>query len=98
MAAVSHCRTMPIGRCCTVHRRADRICRGVASGATIALITFYDALLARLLIASGQLPEAQERLQTGLDLAERTRMHFYDAELMRLRARTTDDTDTRRRS
>jgi class 3 adenylate cyclase/tetratricopeptide (TPR) repeat protein len=64
---------------------------------TISLITFYDAILARLLIASGELPEARERLQTGLDLAERTRMHFYDAELLRLRAHTTDDAETRRK-
>jgi class 3 adenylate cyclase len=57
----------------------------------ISLITFYDAILARLLIANGELPEARERLQIGLELAERTRMHFYDAELLRLRAHTTDD-------
>jgi class 3 adenylate cyclase len=57
----------------------------------ISLITFYDAILARLLIANGELPKARERLQIGLELAERTRMHFYDAELLRLRAHTTDD-------
>ena len=56
----------------------------------IALITFYDALLARLLTAAGQLEEARARLQTGLDLAHQTTMHFYDAELTRLRAFTTD--------
>jgi hypothetical protein len=64
---------------------------------TISLITLYDAILARLLIASGELPAARERLQTGLELAEQTRMHFYDAELLRLRAHTTDDTDRRRK-
>ena len=63
------------------------------SAKAISLVTFYDAILARLLIASGELPEARERLQTGLELAERTRMHFYDAELLRLRAHTTDDTE-----
>ncbi len=63
---------------------------------TISLITFYDAILVRLLIASGELPEARERLQAGLELAERTRMHFYDAELLRLRAHTTDDVRARR--
>jgi class 3 adenylate cyclase len=57
----------------------------------ISLITFYDAILARLLIASGDLHGARERLQAGLELAQRTRMHFYDAELLRLRAHTTDD-------
>jgi class 3 adenylate cyclase/predicted ATPase len=62
----------------------------------ISLVTFYDAILARLLIASGELPEARERLRIGLELAERTRMHFYDAELLRLRAHTTDDIGARR--
>lgn len=62
----------------------------------IALITFYDALLARLLTAAGQLEEARARLQTGLDLAHQTTMHFYDAELTRLRAFTTDDSELRR--
>jgi tetratricopeptide (TPR) repeat protein len=63
---------------------------------TISLVTFYDAILARLLIASGELSKARERLQIGLELAERTRMHFYDAELLRLRAQTTDDIGARR--
>jgi class 3 adenylate cyclase/predicted ATPase len=58
----------------------------------ISLVTFYDAILARLLIANGELPKARMQLQTGLELAERTRMHFYDAELLRLRAQTTNDT------
>jgi class 3 adenylate cyclase len=62
----------------------------------IALITFYDALLARLLIANGQLEEARSRLQTGLDLARQTTMHFYDAELTRLRAFTTDNSESQR--
>jgi class 3 adenylate cyclase len=62
----------------------------------ISLITFYDAILARLLIASGELPNARARLQIGLELAEQTRMHFYDAELLRLRAHTTDDAAARR--
>jgi hypothetical protein len=64
---------------------------------TVSLVTFYDAILARLLIASGELREARERLQAGLELAERTRMHFYDSELLRLRARTTDDIEARRK-
>ena len=63
---------------------------------TISLITFYDAILARLLIASGELPKARERLHIGLELAEQTRMHFYDAELLRLRAQTSDDLQARR--
>jgi class 3 adenylate cyclase len=57
----------------------------------ISLITFYDAILARLLLASGELQRAREQIQIGLELAERTRMHVYDAELLRLRAHTSDD-------
>jgi class 3 adenylate cyclase/predicted ATPase len=63
---------------------------------TISLITFYDAILARLLITSGELPKALERLQIGLELAKRTGMHFYDTELLRLRAHTTDNVEARR--
>ncbi len=61
-----------------------------------ALITFYDAVIARLLIATGQTEDARRRLQIALDLADETGMHFYDAELIRLRAYTTDDIDSRR--
>ena len=57
----------------------------------ISLITFYDAILARLLTAAGRPDDARARLQTALDLADDTGMHFYDAELLRLRAHTTDD-------
>ncbi|MCW2687749.1 MAG: adenylate/guanylate cyclase protein [Mycobacterium sp.] len=62
----------------------------------IALVTFYDAVLARLLTAAGRPDEARERLQIALELADETGMHFYDAELLRLRAFTTDDGDSRR--
>jgi hypothetical protein len=50
--------------------------------------TIYDAVLGRLLIAAGQPDMARERLDTGLQLAQDTGMHFYDAELLRLRAHT----------
>jgi hypothetical protein len=58
--------------------------------------TFYDAVLGRLLIAASQPEQARARLDTGLQLAEDTGMHFYDAELLRLRARTQPDPDARR--
>jgi class 3 adenylate cyclase len=61
----------------------------------IALITFYDAALIRLMVAAGALEEAREHTEFALDLADRTGMHFYDAELLRLRARTTSDSLTR---
>ncbi|MET0898694.1 MAG: adenylate/guanylate cyclase domain-containing protein [Mycobacterium sp.] len=57
----------------------------------ISLITYYDAVLARLLLAAGAQEDAAARLEVGLDEAARTGMHFYDAELLRLRAGTTDD-------
>lgn len=63
----------------------------------IALITFYDAVIARLLIATGALEEARHRLQVGLDVADATGMHFYDAELLRLRARTTRGAELQRK-
>jgi hypothetical protein len=62
----------------------------------IALIMFYDAVLARLLTAAGEPEEARQRLQIALDLADETGMHFYDAELTRLRAHTTTDVELRR--
>ncbi|CAN5783603.1 adenylate/guanylate cyclase domain-containing protein [soil metagenome] len=61
----------------------------------ISLITFYDAVLARLLLAAGAREDAAARVQTGLDEAARTGMHFYDAELIRLRAATADDETAR---
>ena len=59
-------------------------------------ITFHDAVLGRLLIAAGQPEVARERLDTALQLAQDTGMHFYDAELLRLRAHTHTDPDARR--
>jgi predicted ATPase len=43
------------------------------------------------MIAAGQLEQARDRLDGGLQLAEETGMHFYDAELLRLRAQTHTD-------
>jgi hypothetical protein len=50
--------------------------------------TVFDAALGRLLTAAGQLEAARECLDGGLRLAQVTGMHFYDAELLRLRAHT----------
>jgi class 3 adenylate cyclase/tetratricopeptide (TPR) repeat protein len=55
--------------------------------------TYYDGVLARLLIAAGQTELARDRLEAGLKLAADTGMCFYDAELLRLRARTHSDPD-----
>ena len=58
-------------------------------------VTSYDAVLARLFTAAGQPEQARARLGTALQLAEDTGMHFYDAELRRLRARTHTEPDAR---
>ncbi|KUI30190.1 cyclase [Mycobacterium sp. IS-1742] len=58
--------------------------------------TIFDAVIGRLLIAAGELKPARERLQSGLELARHTGMHFYDAELLRLRARTQTTPEVRR--
>ena len=57
--------------------------------------TFYDGVVGRLLIAAGQPEQARARLNTALHLAQDTGMHFYDAELLRLRAHTHTDPDAR---
>lgn len=51
----------------------------------------FDGHLARLLIARGRLAQAARGIGAGLQLAEETGMHYYDAELLRLRAKTHDD-------
>jgi hypothetical protein len=58
-------------------------------------ITFYDSVVARLLISAGQRGQARARLDTALALARDTGMCFYDAELLRLRARTQTGPDAR---
>ncbi len=50
------------------------------------LITTYDGFIARLLIAAGQGRDARERIDAALALASETGMHYYDAELLRIRA------------
>jgi class 3 adenylate cyclase/tetratricopeptide (TPR) repeat protein len=59
-------------------------------------LTFKDAIIGRLLIAAGQPDKARERLEMALGHAEETGMHFYDAELLRVRAHTFTDPQERR--
>jgi hypothetical protein len=66
-----------------------------AVGAT-GWVPWFDGYGAKLLIATGQLAEARDRLNLGLQLAEETDMRFYNAELLRLRAATHDNLDARR--
>ena len=57
--------------------------------------THYDCVLAKLLTAAGRLDEAQERVATALQISADTGMHFHDAELLRARAHTHSDEDSR---
>lgn len=58
-------------------------------------VSFYDAVLARLLAAAGIPAEARERLDIALQLGDETGVNFYRAELLRLRAHTATDTGGR---
>nr|WP_305728644.1 adenylate/guanylate cyclase domain-containing protein [Mycobacterium sp. GA-1285] len=57
--------------------------------------THYDSIIGRLLNKAGRYEEAQERINAALEIADETDMHFYDAELLRARACTYTDSDTR---
>ena len=50
-------------------------------------LSVYYSLLAKLLMAAGRPAEACERLDDALTLAEENGVHFYDAEVLRLRAK-----------
>jgi hypothetical protein len=62
----------------------------------ISLITFYEGVLARLMIAVGQRQQARDRLDAALALAEQTGMRLHNAELLRIRAGTGDNEEERR--
>jgi class 3 adenylate cyclase/tetratricopeptide (TPR) repeat protein len=55
----------------------------------------YDALLAWLLIFSGELEAARNCLDEALEMGRDTWIQFYDAELLRLRGHTFNDEKTR---
>jgi hypothetical protein len=59
----------------------------------MTFLAMSDAILARLLIAVGDLEEARRCLDVSLAMGKDTWIQFYDAELMRLRAHTLDDRD-----
>jgi class 3 adenylate cyclase/tetratricopeptide (TPR) repeat protein len=82
----------------TLTARADKVVRLVDGSRLLHLnsyLTFHDAIVGRLLIAAGQLEEARKRLEMALRHAEETGMHFHDAELMRLRAHTFNERQSR---
>ena len=83
----------------TLTTRAEKLARWVDGSRHMHLnmfLTFHDATVGRLLIAAGQPEVARQRLDMALGHAEETGMHFYDAELMRVRARTFADPAERR--
>jgi hypothetical protein len=59
-------------------------------------LTFYDAVLGRLLSAAGKPDLAGGHLDSTLRLTATTGMRFYDAELLRWRARAQPDPQARR--
>ncbi len=77
---------------------AEKLARQVDGSRLMHLnsyLTFHDAVVSRLLIAAGQPERARERLEMALRHAEDTGMRFHDAELMRLRAHTLIERQSR---
>jgi hypothetical protein len=83
----------------TLTARADTVARQVDGSRHLHLnmfLTFHDAIVGRLLIAAGATERARDRLELALGHAVETGMHFYDAELLRVRAQTFADPQERR--
>jgi tetratricopeptide (TPR) repeat protein len=72
----------------------DNLTLIVGSWRAAELNTFvasYESVLARLLTAIGDLQLARQRVELALETTRVTGAHFYDAELLRVRAHTYDD-------
>jgi class 3 adenylate cyclase/tetratricopeptide (TPR) repeat protein len=85
----------------TLTTLAENLARRVDASRLIHLnmfLTFHDAVIGRLLIAAGQPEKARERLDVALEHAEGTGMHFHDAELIRLRAHTLTEHQSRHKA
>ncbi|OBG59601.1 adenylate/guanylate cyclase domain-containing protein [Mycobacterium sp. E3339] len=85
----------------TLAGHAEKVARWVDGSRRMHLkmfLTFHDAIVGRLLIAAGAAQRARERLEMALRHAEETGMHFYDGELMRVRARTFTAPEERRKA
>ena len=54
-------------------------------------LAFYDAALVRVMIGAGDRQGARAHVKLSLQMADDTDIHFYDAELLRLRAQTSSD-------
>jgi class 3 adenylate cyclase/tetratricopeptide (TPR) repeat protein len=61
----------------------------------ISFLGWYEAALARVLLAVGRKDAARERVNMALRMADETGWHICDAELLRLRAHTSRDSDAR---
>jgi hypothetical protein len=81
---------------------ADRIAQVTAlvdelrSAELNVYLTFFEGVLARLMIAAGRLESAGARLDAVLAMARETGMSFYDSELLRLRSQTQPNLAARR--
>ncbi|MGB3486406.1 MAG: adenylate/guanylate cyclase domain-containing protein [Mycobacterium sp.] len=64
---------------------------GWRAAGTKTFLACYDGVLARVLIAAGMAEAGRDRIDLALQMAEDTGIHFYDAELLRIRAHTYDD-------
>jgi class 3 adenylate cyclase len=56
-----------------------------------AFLGWYDGALVRVLTAAGMNDAARERVELARQIADETGWRIYDAELLRLRAHTSDD-------
>jgi hypothetical protein len=57
--------------------------------------THYDCVLAKMMTAAGRQDEARDRIAIALQISADTGMHFHDAELLRARAHTHSDEESR---
>ena len=71
------------------------IVEGWRAAETKTFLACYDGVLARVLAAAGMKDEARERVDLALQMADETGIHFYDAELLRIRALTYDSEEMR---
>jgi class 3 adenylate cyclase/tetratricopeptide (TPR) repeat protein len=82
----------------TLHRHIQNMTAVVEGWRAANLKTFlasYESVLARLLAAAGKQEAARERVNLALQMAADTGVHFYEAELLRVRAHTYDDPGVR---
>jgi tetratricopeptide (TPR) repeat protein len=78
----------------TLQRHIESMTAVVEAWRAAQLKTFlasYESVLARLLTAAGRLDGGRERVDLALQMAQETGVHFYEAELLRVRAHTYDD-------